>query len=48
MNDGEEETGGVGEGMGGKQLLLSRKVTGCDKAHRVTLPLTATGSMFGN
>lgn len=28
--------------------LLSRKVTGCGKAHRVTLPLTVTDSMFGN
>lgn len=28
-------------------LLSSRKVTGFGKAHRVTLPLTATGSMFG-
>lgn len=32
----------------GKLLLLSRKVIGCYKAHRVTFPLTAIGSMFGN
>lgn len=31
-----------------KPLLSSRKVTGYGKAHRVTLPLMATGSMFGN
>lgn len=37
------------EGMEREPLLSSRKVTGCGKAHRVTtLPLTATGSTFGN
>lgn len=36
------------DGMEREPLLSSRKVTGCGKAHRVTLPLTATGSMFGS
>ena len=43
-----EEGEGVNRSDREGAALLLRKVTGCGKAHRVTLPLTATGSMFGN